>query len=468
MQFDNFNPTQTFLGAYLGGLGAGQNVQQMSQQTALSDIYQQQGPGLARGDPGAIDALSRVAPDQAAGFQQQRLQMENTRQQMRIRGAELAAKQGEAETARAVAEIDGALSAATAAYRQGPDAFATWSATNAAALEKAGLGGVPYAQFVPAVSAVVGLREGLADGAKMSADLLDQGSGSGRGISLSMGPDGTMQFAQGPGVAGGSATGLPRGYAVQTDADGNVIGAAPIPGTPDAVKAQAAAEKRTDAEEQKMTTANLVLDEIDIALTLIDQNPSWTTGLVGGVAGMMDWTKAGALKNRLATIKANIGFDKLQAMRAASPTGGALGAVSDFENRLLQAVFGSLEQSQNAEDLTYNLKRIRDLYWRVINEKIPDEEARALYRQEILGDGAGPVFTPVGDEAAPTGGPAIQQQPTSATAGGAAQLSPEAPGVTSDSPAPALEIPPVPDGVDADMWPRLFENMTPAERELFK
>ena len=48
----------------------------------------------------------------------------------------------------------------------------------------------------------------------------------------------------------------------------------------------------------------------------------------------------------LDTVKANVGFEQLSAMRAASPTGGALGAVSERENALLQSVLGSVEQSQ--------------------------------------------------------------------------------------------------------------------------
>ena len=44
------------------------------------------------------------------------------------------------------------------------------------------------------------------------------------------------------------------------------------------------------------------------------------------LAGMPN-TDAKALSNKLRTIQANISFDKLQAMREASPTGGALSQV---------------------------------------------------------------------------------------------------------------------------------------------
>ncbi len=82
---------------------------------------------------------------------------------------------------------------------------------------------------------------------------------------------------------------------------------------------------------------------------------------------MIPGSDAQKVKNLLATVKGNIGFDKLQAMRDASPTGGALGQVSERELTFLQSVFGSLEQDQNAEDLRYNLGVLRYIYNSIIH-----------------------------------------------------------------------------------------------------
>lgn len=178
-------------------------------------------------------------------------------------------------------------------------------------------------------------------------------------------------------VGGGKYGTIPQGYMLQEDENGARL--VPIPGGPEDTSQEDALK-----EESRAASANLVLDEIDIAKQIVQSNPATTTGIVGGIASNIDSTTAGALKNRLQTIKANIGFDKLQAMRDASPTGGALGQVSEFENRLLQSVYGSLEQAQSAQDILYNLQRLQDVYGRIINEGIPDDEARALYRQEAL------------------------------------------------------------------------------------
>ena len=94
---------------------------------------------------------------------------------------------------------------------------------------------------------------------------------------------------------------------------------------------------------------------IDRALGRIS---STTTG-PGAVLANIPATEARALRNDLDTIRANIGFEELQAMRDASPTGGALGQVSEMENRLLQSIRGAMDQFDRGENLAQNLQIIR-------------------------------------------------------------------------------------------------------------
>ena len=110
----------------------------------------------------------------------------------------------------------------------------------------------------------------------------------------------------------------------------------------------------------------IVEDNIFRALDIIKESPKTTTGM-GSYLSNIPGTDAKSLKERLGSIKANIGFDYLQAMREASPTGGALGNVSDKELQGLQSVFGSLEQSLDAEELTYNLNLLNYTYNNVIH-----------------------------------------------------------------------------------------------------
>lgn len=101
-----------------------------------------------------------------------------------------------------------------------------------------------------------------------------------------------------------------------------------------------------------------VLDTIDRALPKVD---AWTTGLAGRALSMLPGTDATDLQNLLTTVKANLGFDKLQDMRANSPTGGALGAVAIQELQALQAAMQSVEQSQSAPQLRENLGKLKAL-----------------------------------------------------------------------------------------------------------
>jgi hypothetical protein len=115
--------------------------------------------------------------------------------------------------------------------------------------------------------------------------------------------------------------------------------------------------------ERDMSGSIVVNDSISRANDLIGP---FTTGF-GSYLKSIPETDAKALDSVFTTIKANIGFDKLQAMREASPTGGALGQVSNQELSSLQAVFGNLDQSQSEEDLKYNLKMLQHVYNNIVH-----------------------------------------------------------------------------------------------------
>jgi hypothetical protein len=56
------------------------------------------------------------------------------------------------------------------------------------------------------------------------------------------------------------------------------------------------------------------------------------------------------------SILARGGFQELQNMRAASPTGGALGNVSNQEGQYLRDAFGALNRTQDTADLSRALR----------------------------------------------------------------------------------------------------------------
>jgi len=121
--------------------------------------------------------------------------------------------------------------------------------------------------------------------------------------------------------------------------------------------------KNQGKTEEDTTKGIVVNNSIDRAF---GQITPYSTGF-GAYLKNIPMTQALALNNTLKTIRSNIGFDKLQRMRELSPTGGALGAVSNLELESLQNVFGSLEQSQSDEDLKYNLGLLRFVYNDIIH-----------------------------------------------------------------------------------------------------
>lgn len=119
-------------------------------------------------------------------------------------------------------------------------------------------------------------------------------------------------------------------------------------------------DTRIDA---RMNDAQNVKEAISRARSLVSP---WSTGLVGQKAREIGGTPAYNLNTAVDTIKANIGFDRLQRMREESKTGGALGQVAVQELTMLQATIASLDTAQSQEEFLKSLKAVEDQYDRAI------------------------------------------------------------------------------------------------------
>lgn len=148
-----------------------------------------------------------------------------------------------------------------------------------------------------------------------------------------------------------------------------------IPGGPTDVKAGLEGEKAKQRAVFTAAAADNTLDAVKDAKTLAGFSTSGIGSVLAGVPG----TDARDLQARLETIKANLGFDRLQQMRDMSPTGGALGSVAVQELMALQATVSSLDQAQSPAQLRQSLSRIEKHYsnWKdVVNGKMPKEAAK--------------------------------------------------------------------------------------------
>lgn len=154
--------------------------------------------------------------------------------------------------------------------------------------------------------------------------------------------------------------------------------------------AKADVEKKTNfpKAKNKYDSLNRQWKNLDTQIDkAISKVGPFTSG-VGAWVSVVPATPQKDLSKILETIKANIGFDKLQDMRQNSPTGGALGQVSDFENKLLQAVQGSLDQSQSPSQLIENLKNIKTMLGGLRNQT---DFAFNFDYKEIMGNDSPPI-----------------------------------------------------------------------------
>lgn len=174
---------------------------------------------------------------------------------------------------------------------------------------------------------------------------------------------------------------VPTGY--QQTGDGEI---APMPGSEPDVERQGQRVKAVTALTTLEQKNQIAVGAIDTALRQAD---GWTTGMVGGLTNAIPGTPAYDLAKTLETIKANIGFEELQTMRENSPTGGALGQVTERELAFLQSTIANIEQPQSEEQLKRNLKTLRDFI------AASQERRRAAYQQQYGGT-QGPA--PTGDD----------------------------------------------------------------------
>jgi len=112
------------------------------------------------------------------------------------------------------------------------------------------------------------------------------------------------------------------------------------------------------------------------------------------IVGMIPGTDSRELLNHVETLKANAAVENINAMRAQSPAGGAVGNASDADIKLLQVKSGALDPTSP------NFQRDLDDYvltlFKTINKGEGGEEiAQELFRQYKAGIGSG-AQTPSG------------------------------------------------------------------------
>ena len=145
----------------------------------------------------------------------------------------------------------------------------------------------------------------------------------------------------------------PAGYRFKPDGSLEFIPGGPAdsgvkgPGKGDKAKTQALAA--ADQIDSAISAAQDLLNNKDIDSYLGNfqgRLPSWIS------SGRNDFNRD------LEALKTKVGINALQTMRAMSPTGGALGQVSDFENKMLQQSLANLDTTQSEDQFKKNLQTV--------------------------------------------------------------------------------------------------------------
>lgn len=152
---------------------------------------------------------------------------------------------------------------------------------------------------------------------------------------------------------------IPAGY--RLSADGTSL--EPIPGgpttTPLAPKELQAREAKFPQATQALKTFDSAADNLISDLERLKNHPGLSniTGVIAGRTPSLtaQGREAQALYKK---IIARGGFQELQNLRQSSPTGGALGNVSNQENQSLREAFGALDQTQDASSVKNEIDRI--------------------------------------------------------------------------------------------------------------
>lgn len=138
-------------------------------------------------------------------------------------------------------------------------------------------------------------------------------------------------------------------YQITTDTNGNIISSTPLDQLPGVTP--------PEQSQYQIETNTRILSSVDALSGLVSND---TVGLGGKVKGSIPGTSAYNFKAQLDTLKSNIAFGALTAMREASKTGGALGQISDAEERLLSSTLGALDVGQSPEAFKTQLQKIKD------------------------------------------------------------------------------------------------------------
>lgn len=145
-----------------------------------------------------------------------------------------------------------------------------------------------------------------------------------------------------------------------------------------------------NARADAVSKLRRVIDKIDsVALDAMDNGGWGETGTTGWVLGAVPGSAGYDLRGDLKTIDANTAFDQLNAMRQSSPTGGALGNVTEKELELLTSSVANLDPNKSADAFFGSLAEAKKTYLEMLARLDPNAPAEYSRKKGIRFDEQG-------------------------------------------------------------------------------
>lgn len=217
-------------------------------------------------------------------------------------------------------------------------------------------------------------QAGLQPGTQPYSEFMLSG-GSGPQVVNNVGPQG-QQFANAP--FGQDYRRNPDGT-VYVDPTSGVPEIVQIPNGPQALEAAAIADATANAEGGRDVATNTIVNAAQAAREAYSSG-AITGGTLGNVMANLPESQAAEVRRQNNVLTSNATIQNIQAMRNASPTGAALGALSDKEGAVLQNASGAVDPASP------NYLQQLDEYERTLLEIVHGPEAgRRIFEQTRTG-----------------------------------------------------------------------------------
>ena len=192
--------------------------------------------------------------------------------------------------------------------------------------------------------------------------IFTDGDNAGGGVQLENGEIGQLVSTHEP-----SGTAI---YRITQGPNAGQLTSINISGGKTAVETKENQTKRAKGAAGLVSSASVVLDDIARIRGIIENDGAFTPSATsfGSLLKKIPNTDAFNVNSIAQSILSNIGFDRLDAMRNNSATGGALGNVSNAEIDLLQSNLGKLDQGLNEEEYLKTLNRIQQSYVTIMEQ----------------------------------------------------------------------------------------------------